>query len=438
MKILVSDVDQSHGNTCKSKVETECPTADVVVRLESLSSSITWAKNNSVDIVSRSTTGLSDSRNEYEGQDAEDNGIGVVHALGSNSHVRDTNPSDLDLISAVSGGSGNTIQASYGPGLEYFNPDESTQSYSTARTAGIIAQLMIDNPTWNFHDARQALRQTAHLYSTGRIEDGGYGSQDKTAAGNVATLDLSSPIRKSFSSEDDNVNVLFSWKNNPQSDFNNTVIAMFDSEPTRDQAPGQIIYEGTAEEYNYTSNVTGNKWFAFYTRDSSNNYSKIENNADDISYWFDKVEISLTEADTTAPVVSIDNLADGSTVSGIEAISFSGDELNPEVSVDNTNWTSATDGITILNDIPQFEDIGETGFTLYFRSDDAAGNMGTTNISLTKEIPLDDPADEGDTMASFTKGLKELIKIFEGNVDFDTINLDIDFNNCPISLDFNE
>lgn len=41
-------------------------------------------------------------------------------------------------------------------------------------------------------------------------------------------------------------------------------------------------------------------------------------------------------------------------------------------------------------------------------------------------------------MADFTTALKELIKIFEGNVDFNTIYLNIDFNNCPISFDFNE
>ena len=145
MKMVVSDVDQGHGDTCKAKILLECPTADVSVRLESLAASIAWGASNGVDIISRSTTGLSDYRNENEGQDAEDVGIGIVHAHGSNSHIRLTNPSRLDLISAVGAHSGGVNGASYGPGLEYYNPDETTESYSTARTAGIIGQLMIVN-----------------------------------------------------------------------------------------------------------------------------------------------------------------------------------------------------------------------------------------------------------------------------------------------------
>ena len=293
MKILVSDVLESHANTCAAKIALECPTAEVVVRIESLSASVSWGILNSVDIISRSTTGLNDSVNEYQGQDAENNGIGIVYALGSNSHIRSTNPTDLDLISAVSGGSSETIIASYGSGLEYFNPDESTQSYSTARTAGIIGQLLIDNPTWNFHDARQALRQTAHLYATGRIEDGGYGSQNKVNAALVSTFNLSSPIRKTYVNASGHVT--FYWKNNPQSSFHNTVVAIFDTKPTRDQTPTaeQILYEGILETFQYNHAVAGAKWFAFYTRDSSLNYSKIEDNSVDVNRWFDEVEITL-------------------------------------------------------------------------------------------------------------------------------------------------
>jgi len=313
MKILVSDVETAHGNACKAIIEAECPTATVIMRLESLTASVVYAIPNGYDIISRSTTGLSDSRNENEGDTAWTGGqidsafssafssafgggsiqVGIVHALGSNSHVRDLDPSRLDIISAISGGDGaGNCASSYGLGLEYFYDNETAQSYATARISGIIGQIMINHPNWNFHDARQALRQTASNYASGWIEDGGYGYVDKADATALSSLDLSSPIRKEYTLSDGLIE--FAWISNPQTDFSNTVIAMFETEPTRSTVPtsAQIIYAGALEEFEYQFAFNQAKWIAFYTRNSGLDYSLVENNPD-ASYWFDKIELNL-------------------------------------------------------------------------------------------------------------------------------------------------
>ena len=322
MKILVSDTEQSHANACKAIIEAECPTATVTTRIETLATSVNYALFTNIDIISRSTTGLSDSRNENEGDTAWEGGVdvpsgwtgfssafssafgmgecgdsvGIVHALGSDSHVRDTDPSRLDIISACSAGDGSgNCDASYGTGLEFFHDEETTQSYATARIAGIIGQMMIDHPTWNFHDCRMALRQTASLYATAWVEDGGYGYVDKTAANAVTDLGISSPTRKSYTNSDSSL--VLEWVENPQSIFSSTVIAVYDTEPSRTDEPdtANIIYNGTDETYTYSHSFNSNKWIVYYSKNSDGSYSLIENNSD-TSYWFDKIEIALSKA----------------------------------------------------------------------------------------------------------------------------------------------
>ena len=95
--------------------------------------------------------------------------------------------------------------------------------------------------------------------------------------------------------------------------------------------------------------------------------------------------ISLTK-DTVSPVVSITSPTTGSSVNGSEIISFTSSEnVSPELSIDNTNWVSGVSGTTTLADITGFNGLAEGNFTLYLRDTDAASNVGTTNISLTKD-----------------------------------------------------
>lgn len=298
MQILISDVNESHANACKSRIEEECPTAIVTTRLESLSASVTYAIANGYEIISRSTTGLSDSTNENEGDTAWAGGefsefsdefsdefgelikVGIVHAHGSNSHIRLSQPSGLDIICAVGAGDGDgNNRNSYGPGLEFFNDEETTESYATARIAGIIGQLMIDHPTWNFHDARAALRQTASFYSTGWVEDGGYGAVNKTLANAVSTLAMFSPTRTTVVQDSDAQTLTFTWRNALQSGITSSIIARYVSSPDRDAIPTQgnalILYNGLLEtyEYDYSNTFLGTFYFVFHTAGS---YSLIE------------------------------------------------------------------------------------------------------------------------------------------------------------------
>lgn len=89
--------------------------------------------------------------------------------------------------------------------------------------------------------------------------------------------------------------------------------------------------------------------------------------------------------DITAPVVTINSPAANAYVSGSETIVFTNSEsTNPQMSVDNSNWTNATSGVTILNNIPQFVSLPEASFTLYLRDIDLAGNLGVTTRVLNK------------------------------------------------------
>lgn len=298
MRILVSDSDQSHANSMKAIIEAECPSATVTTYIEAFSTSVTYALANNFDIISRSTTGLTDNRNEgagdtaWEGSeytepkydDAEYSNnrygsgtlrVGAVHSFGDNNNNEENEfPSYLDVICAVAG-----TDCNYGAGLEVIT-DDTNSSNACARVAGVIAQIMTDNPTWNFHDARQAIRQTCSNYSTGWVKETGFGTMDKTAAKAVTTLDMDPPTRVSAVQDSDNQTLTFSWKKSKMSGASATVITRYDSEPSRDDVPtkydANILYNGALETYEWDyskTDLSGTYYFAFQTYGS---YSPIE------------------------------------------------------------------------------------------------------------------------------------------------------------------
>jgi len=302
MKVLVSDSDQSHANSMKTIISTECPSAIVDTHIDSLSASVTYALANNYSIISRSTTGLSDSRNENEGDTAWagntikdgafDAGfdkafdanilrrVGIVHGFGTNADAKISDPSRLDVICAVAHEDGG-----YGAGLE-FQTDDSSTSAATARVAGVIAQIMTDHPSWNFHDARQAIRQTCSNYSTGWTKETGFGTMDKTAARAVTSLDPMSPTRRTHSESSNTITV--GWKNSLMTDYATTLIALFDEEPSRtDEPTGFYDSTGTSTTYDFYGKA-GTYYLTWMTKDSSGNYSKIES--------FDYAEISFDDS----------------------------------------------------------------------------------------------------------------------------------------------
>lgn len=95
--------------------------------------------------------------------------------------------------------------------------------------------------------------------------------------------------------------------------------------------------------------------------------------------------------DNSAPVVSFTNPTSGATVNSSKVLNFTATDgagcgiTSTEVSVDNTNWFAASSGVTELGDITQFAGLSDGGFTLYIRSTDVPGNIGTSSIALVKD-----------------------------------------------------
>jgi len=141
LKIIVSDVETTHANNCKNHILAICPTATVDVRIESFAASVDYAIANGYHGISRSTTGLSDYRIETAAKEAYDAGIFTCHAHGSNAEIYLDNPTYIGEAIAVSAN-----EASYGPGAE-IKANDGTESYGTAKTAGMMAQILTDNPT---------------------------------------------------------------------------------------------------------------------------------------------------------------------------------------------------------------------------------------------------------------------------------------------------
>src|SRR3990172_3868827 len=256
MKVLVSDVigNMSHALSMKDNILAECPSlkyddppeedTTLFIHLGAIDQAVDFAIANGINIISRSTTGLSDYRNQTAGDRAWLNSIGIVHAHASNSHSYSGQPSGLDVICSVGAGDLTGSSCSYGSGLEFFT-QHGNESASTSHAAGIIAQLMIDHPGWNFHAARQALRQAASNYLSTlgwnidlldeSHDNGGFGLIDKELASLVAILDPMPPTRIQIVNE---IGLLsLSWRNSLQTAFLATTISAPTSQPTRNTTP---------------------------------------------------------------------------------------------------------------------------------------------------------------------------------------------------------
>lgn len=297
MKILISDINQSHANTCSEHIASECPTCDISILIGSLASAVEYAKANGYDIISRSTTGLSNARNENEGDaawaeeeypcvygsgkygiaqygvESYSKRIIIIHAHGSNSNIELDSTTRLDTIVACGGGSGGINTTSYGDGFEFFYNGESTQSYATAKIAGIFGQIKIEHPDWEWYHVRQALRQTASQWSTGWEKRNGFGYVDKAAATALTKSQLKSmtPTRKSVCviPRTQNITGLFKMADSVAAGYETTVVALYDGIPARTMTPGalDVIFdsgEETSFEYDYTGK-TGTKYLTFYS-----------------------------------------------------------------------------------------------------------------------------------------------------------------------------
>ena len=176
-KVICSGSDQGHENSMKAIIEGIYPGATVITRIESFSNSVNYAYKNGYGIISRPTTGLSDSRIANGGDTAESWGVIPVHSHGSNSHVELEDPSYIGSIWAIRDNDG-----SYGDGVEFTIPDVVNESIAAATMAGYVSKFM-DSYIVTVEDLRTIFRNTA---SNGGVFDksNGYGTVDFNAVEN--------------------------------------------------------------------------------------------------------------------------------------------------------------------------------------------------------------------------------------------------------------
>lgn len=242
--------------------------------------------------------GLYDSRLLGSGLDYLNCSLQVVHAHNSNGHTWTDNTTMIGSVVAVGHGNGvdttngddNPNCGSYGPGLEFYGK-WSTESACTPNAAAMMARLMKDHPGWNFFDARAALRQTCWNYTRGGwVPDGGFGLLDWESALTLSleNIELFAPFAARLENDTDAQVLNINWGNFDQSVFDSTVIALYDTEPGRDSTPadGEILYEGSAENFAcpYNHDIAG--WIGFFTKDAAGNFSKLETG--------DKKEFNIT------------------------------------------------------------------------------------------------------------------------------------------------
>ncbi len=179
------------------------------------------------------------------------------------------------LFSAVTIGAGTTNNVrSFGPGLEFFDAPSGQKFAYGAPTelealpvlAAKLAQLLETHPAYNLYDARQHLRQSSSYYTSGWVEDGGYGRPPQQQA-QISGLDPGPPLEIQATKSTDGKSVTFSWLNFLQTGFAETVIVRND---------GRTVYHGAGTNVVWQSDLNGEETFKFFSKNQGGRLSKTE------------------------------------------------------------------------------------------------------------------------------------------------------------------
>lgn len=274
MYIIVSDVDSGHASGIASDILTYCPNAIIETRIESFSVTAAYVLTASiVDGIARATTGLSDSR-ITEIKQLWDIGVWVVHALGSNSNVYDSDPTYLGegIVTRSPG-------TSYGPGIEFTVASASNQSQSTGYMAGMFGQIRHQN-SWSIEITRQSLREKSDNWSTGWNSNTGFGNADFLQAVSGSNTYLLNTITSISSSNQGNYTYLFDYTNISSSYNQELVILSVSGNISSSLDSGTIIYESTNTGSSFlyeNSTFTGSLFFGVYSSGSNPSVSRLEN-----------------------------------------------------------------------------------------------------------------------------------------------------------------
>ncbi len=179
------------------------------------------------------------------------------------------------LFSGITVGEGTTKNIrTFGPGLEFFDSPggpsqgtlagEPTENEAAGVVGAKLARLLDANPRYNNWDARQHLRQSSSYYSSGWVEDGGYGRPAPQPV-RLAQLDPAPPLEIHAEKSADGTAVQFSWRNFLQSSFAETVIQ---------GADGAVLYHGTGTNFVWPGPLKSDQTFRFFSKDKTGKLSR--------------------------------------------------------------------------------------------------------------------------------------------------------------------
>lgn len=266
MKIIVSDADAGHGSSMQSRISAWCPDAIVDVRIESFSESVAYARSNGYHLVSRSTSGLNDSRIDTEGSSALAGNVYTVHSHNSNDNTLINNPSKIGSIICV-----RAAGTSYGPGAE-FTLTESNQSNATSTFAGMLAKI-VHETSKSFDDARQALRESSTNWSSGWNMNDGFNNPDFSIAYSASINAYSLNTVRNVSFNNSYSRVIINWEASP-SGSKYLVRYLNPININSSVSGGLILYSGENTSYIYTHSLSQIAYFGLFV--SSSNISRLE------------------------------------------------------------------------------------------------------------------------------------------------------------------
>lgn len=183
MKILIASLPSDGGDAelVQAKVLLYCPAATTeILREYSFTVVAAYAISHGFNAIARN---VSDFKSDYLIAETtlKDAGVWVSWGHGGNSHIYVGNPPRLvDNAIGVGYGALGVNVGSYGPALDFFVNGIANESQACGAVAGRIGQILIDNPTWSFDNARYFLRKKSSFFPTWQ-SDGAYGAVSLTA-----------------------------------------------------------------------------------------------------------------------------------------------------------------------------------------------------------------------------------------------------------------
>jgi len=177
----------------------------------------------------------------------------------------------------------------FGLSASYLGLDTSADSWDSAAIAGFVAALEFNHPTWNFFDAKAALRVTAGQWATGYSSSNfGFGFVNWSAANAASTLYLQGPGMTVRNQVDAAVITLYPFRQTRRTrEVIYSVPAAY-TWPIKNEytasdltaSGGTLLYtsNGTDVEPTYTFMpvASGTVTFVAFTTDGSGNYSRVE------------------------------------------------------------------------------------------------------------------------------------------------------------------